>query len=225
MPTFQAKVRNTVSKPRRDIYNTLIESGLIPVFFTADGEHAQAYVQACLDGGVRAFEFTHRGPQALAVFQMLRQRFPDITLGIGSMVDAPTAALYLANGADFVVSPVFDLAMAELCNLRKVAYMPGCGSVTEVQAAHRCGVEIVKLFPADHYGPGFIKAIQAPMPWTSVMPTGGIDATVESIRPWFVAGACCVGIGSALAKVEDTAQTCRQLLTWIQDHRGGANHD
>ena len=204
---------------RLQVYNTLIRTGLVPVFSIADSARAATFMQACVAGGVKVFEFTNRGATAFEVFHHLRQTFPEHILGIGSIIDAPTAALYIAHGADFVVSPVFDVATAELCHLRKIAYLPGCGSASEIQQAHRIGVEIVKLFPAHHYGADFVKSILAPMPHTRIMPTGGIAPTEDAIREWFQAGVSCVGIGSKLQKVDNVTTKCQHLLTWIARYR------
>lgn len=204
---------------RLAVYNTMIETGLVPVFYMDDAAQAAAFVAACTAGGVQVMEFTNRGRNALPVFQHLRATFPDLILGIGSIVDAPTAALYLAHGADFIVGPNFDPALAHLCNGRKVAYVPGCGSVTEIHQAELAGAEIVKLFPASFYGPAFVKAVLAPCPWTRIMPTGGVAVTEASIKAWFSVGVSCVGIGSSLAQVDDVAATCRQLLAWVQQYR------
>jgi len=146
-------------------------------------------------------EFTNRGdsaPRVLAeLAQTVAESAPDVILGVGTVVDAPTAALYLSAGANFVVGPILNPEIARLCNRRKVAYMPGCGSAIEISQAEELGVEIVKVFPGSSVGgPGFVKAVLAPMPWTRIMPTGGVDASEESIRAWFGAGVACVGIGS-----------------------------
>jgi 2-dehydro-3-deoxyphosphogluconate aldolase/(4S)-4-hydroxy-2-oxoglutarate aldolase len=159
------------------------------------------------------------------VFQQLRAAHPDKILGIGSVVDAPTAALFIAHGADFVVGPSFNAVVAQLCNQRKVAYIPGCASVTEIQTAEAHGAEIVKVFPANVYGPGFVKAVRAPMPWTRVMPTGGVGTTEDDVQTWFEAGVSCIGVGSSLSKVDDVAGTCRQLLDWIAKYRQDDGHD
>ena len=124
---------------------------------------------------------------------------PDIILGVGSVCDAPTAAMYIAAGTDFVVGPLLDKYTARLCNSRKIPYSPGCGSVTEIHKAHTLGVEICKIFPGTQVGgPAFVKAVKGPCPWTEIMPTGGISLTKESLTEWFNAGVACVGMGSKL---------------------------
>jgi 2-dehydro-3-deoxyphosphogluconate aldolase/(4S)-4-hydroxy-2-oxoglutarate aldolase len=211
----------------------MIDLGLIPVFYHKDVEVAKQIVAACAAGGARVIEFTNRGDFAPEVFKELSRHMsqvhPDIILGVGSVIDEPTAALYIAYGANFVVGPILNEAVARLCNRRKVAYMPGCGSASEISQAEELGVEIVKIFPGGSVGgAGFVKAVLGPCPWTRIMPTGGVDTTQESIKAWFEAGVACVGIGSKLIRkdwvaagdwAEITTKT-RQVLQWIREARG-----
>ena len=219
---------------RLNVLNTVLELGLVPVFYNPDLETAKQIVAACRAGGARVVEFTNRGDFAFQVYTELAQHVaqaePDVILGVGSVVDAPTAALYIAAGANFVVGPVLNPEAARLCNRRKVAYMPGCGSASEISQAEELGVEIVKVFPgAAVGGPGFVKAVSGPCPWTRIMPTGGVDASIDSIRAWFGAGAACVGIGSRLVTKELVAagdwdaisKKAAQVLGWIKDARDG----
>lgn len=181
----------------------MIETGLVPVFYNADLEIAKSVAKACAAGGSRLLEFTNRGDFALEVFSGLekycRAELPQLILGVGSVVDAPTAMNYVANGANFVVGPLLNPEVARACNRRKIPYMPGCGSVTEISAAEELGCEIVKIFPGSQVGgPGFVKAVLGPCPWTRIMPTGGVSPTEESLGAWFGAGVSCAGIGSEL---------------------------
>ena len=205
--------------------------GLIPVFYNSDFETAKQIDLACAAGGARAIEFTNRGDRAVDVFRQLCEyrdkNAPDLILGVGSICDAPTAALYIAAGADFVVGPLLDEDTARLCNKRKIPYCPGCGSVTEIHKAHELGVEIVKMFPgAEVGGPAFVKAVKGPCPWTEIMPTGGVSPTKESLKEWFSAGIVCAGMGSKLitkeliaaqnwpgitAKVKETIQLIQEI--------------
>jgi 2-dehydro-3-deoxyphosphogluconate aldolase/(4S)-4-hydroxy-2-oxoglutarate aldolase len=219
---------------RLQVLNTMMELGLVPVFYNPDVEVTKRIVAACRTGGARVVEFTNRGDFAFQVFTALAQHVaeaePDVILGVGSVIDAPTAALYISAGANFVVGPVLNPEVARLCNRRKVAYSPGCGSVSEVSEAEELGVEIVKVFPgAQVGGPAFVKAVRGPMPWTRIMPTGGVDATEESIRAWFEAGVACVGMGSKLiteelvanADFDAIAKKVAQVLAWIREVREG----
>lgn len=177
--------------------------GLVPVFYNPDFETVKQIATACADGGARAIEFTNRGDRAIDVFFRLAAfrdaERPDIILGVGSVCDASTAAMYINAGADFVVGPLLDEETAKVCNSRKIPYSPGCGTVTEIHKAHILGVEICKIFPgAQVGGPAFVKAVKGPMPWTELMPTGGVSPTKESLTEWFSAGIACAGMGSKL---------------------------
>ncbi len=218
---------------RLEVLNTIIDTGLVPVFYNADVEITKNIVKACAGGGAKVVEFTNRGDFAPEVFRELSQYMsrshPEIILGVGSVIDEPTAALYIAYGTNFVVGPVLNEAVARLCNRRKVAYMPGCGSASEISYAEELGVEIVKIFPGSSVGgPGFVKSVLGPCPWTRIMPTGGVDATEESINAWFKAGVACVGMGSKLitkdlvaaGDFEAISKKVSQVLTWIKQARG-----
>jgi 2-dehydro-3-deoxyphosphogluconate aldolase/(4S)-4-hydroxy-2-oxoglutarate aldolase len=217
---------------RMEVLNTIVELGLVPVFYNPDLEVAKRIVAACGAGGARVVEFTNRGDRAWNIFTQLiswaERTHPEIILGVGSVIDMPTAAMYISSGANFVVGPMLNPEIARLCNRRKVAHCPGCGSVSEISEAEELGVEIIKVFPGMQVGgPAFVKAVRGPMPWTRIMPTGGVDATKESIRAWFEAGVACVGIGSKLISKElvaagdfDTvSRRIAQVLTWISDIR------
>ncbi len=181
------------------------ETGLIPVFYHKDLETCKQVVKAAYDGGVRVFEFTNRGDYAHEIFGELNKwaanETPEMILGIGSVVDAGTTSLYLQLGANFIVSPILNPDMAKVCNRRKVAWSPGCGSLTEISYAEELGAEVVKIFPGSQVGgPSFVKAVRGPFPWTSIMPTGGVKPTRENLEGWFEAGVHCVGMGSQLFK-------------------------
>jgi 2-dehydro-3-deoxyphosphogluconate aldolase/(4S)-4-hydroxy-2-oxoglutarate aldolase len=218
---------------RMTVLNAMLDTGLVPVFYNADVEVAKQIVTACAEGGAKIVEFTNRGDRAWNVFTELiawaDKAQPDIILGVGSVVDAPTAALYIASGANFVVGPMLNPEIARLCNRRKVAYSPGCGSVSEISEAEELGVEIVKVFPGGEVGgPAFVKAVLGPMPWTRIMPTGGVDATWESVGGWVKVGATCLGMGSKLVRKDLVAagdfdairDNVRQVLAWIKEARG-----
>lgn len=180
----------------------MAETGMVPVFYHSDLETSKQVLKACYEGGVRAFEFTNRGDFAHEIFGELNKwaakECPDMILGIGSIVDAGTASLFLQLGANFVVGPLLNPDIFKVCNRRQVAYIPGCGSVSEVGYAQELGAEVVKVFPGDVVGPAFIKGIKAPMPWSSLMVTGGVTPTEENLSKWFGAGVTCVGMGSNL---------------------------
>lgn len=188
---------------RLTVLNALESQGVAPVFYHSDPEVCLNVIRACARGGAPVVEFTNRGDFACDLFgdlaKELQRTDPDIILGIGSVVDAPTAALFLNRGARFVVSPCLVPDVAKVCNRRMTAYFPGCGSVTDIGHAHELGCEVVKLFPgASVGGPDFVKAVMGPMPWTKIMPTGGVDPDEASIAKWFGAGIVAAGMGSKL---------------------------
>ncbi|MDR1667241.1 MAG: bifunctional 4-hydroxy-2-oxoglutarate aldolase/2-dehydro-3-deoxy-phosphogluconate aldolase [Bacteroidales bacterium] len=179
------------------------ESGIVPVFYHPDAEVVGQVLKACYDGGIRVFEFTNRGDFAHEVFSGAVKRavreFPEMILGIGSVVDGGTASLYIQLGANFIVSPVLKEDIAMVCNRRKIAWIPGCGSLNDISRAEELGAEVVKIFPGSSVGgPPFVAAVKGPCPWTSIMPTGGVEATEENLKAWFDAGVTCVGMGSNL---------------------------
>ncbi len=220
------------SHSRIEVLNAVLELGLVPLFYHKDIAAAQKIVAACVNGGARVIEFTNRGDFAYQVFTELARyvaaTYPEVMLGVGSVIDAPTTALYIANGADFIVSPILNPETARLCNRRKIAYIPGCGSVSEISQAEELGVEIVKVFPGGAVGgPDFVKAVLGPCPWSRIMPTGGVEASRENIESWFKAGVACVGMGSNLivkelvtaGDFEAISQKVAQVLAWIKEAR------
>ncbi len=217
---------------RMEVYQALYVSGLVPLFYNPDLEVSRKVAMACAEGGALVLEFTNRGDFAFDVFQQLSKTLAaeksKLILGVGSVVDAPTAAMYIASGANFVVGPVLNAEVARLCNRRKIPYIPGCGTLSEISQAEEYGVEIVKIFPGIAVGgPGFIKAVKGPCPWTSIMPTGGVKASEDDIYMWIKAGACCVGMGSEL--IDKTAiaagdyasirENVRKVIGWIAKTR------
>ena len=184
------------------VLGTMMETGMVPVFYHADAEVAKKVLKACYDGGVRAFEFTNRGDFAQEVFAELvkyaNKELPGMIVGVGSVIDPATAALYIQLGANFVVGPLFNPAVAPVCNRRLIPYCPGCGSVSEVGAAQEAGCDLCKVFPGDVLGPSFVKGLRAPMPWSRLMVTGGVKPERANLEGWFKAGVTCVGMGSNL---------------------------
>ena len=187
---------------RLEVAEVMKQTGLVPLFYNSDLEISKKVIQACYDGGARLLEFTARGDFAHEVFGELNKyvlkHMPRMIMGVGSVTDAASASRFMALGANFIVTPVLREDIAIVCNRRKVLWSPGCGSLTEICRAEELGCEIVKLFPGGIYGPGFVKAIKGPQPWTSIMPTGGVSPTQENLEGWFNAGVTCVGMGSKL---------------------------
>ena len=188
---------------RIEVALAMAETGLVPLFYHSDAGICKEVIAACYKGGAKVFEFANRGDFAHEVFAELKKwansSYPGLMIGIGSVPDAPTAAIFIQMGADFIVSPFFNPEIARVCNRRKVLWVPGCGTVTEISEAEELGAEIVKIFPGPAVGgPGFVKAVKGPCPWTSIMPTGGVEPSEESLGNWFNAGVTCVGMGTAL---------------------------
>ena len=202
---------------RLEVIQQIKESGMVPLFYHKDINVAKAVLKACYDGGARLMEFTSRGDFAFEIFNQLIkyaiEELPGMILGVGSVTDAAAASQYMLAGANFIVTPVFREDIAIVCNRRKVLWSPGCGSLTEIARAEELGCELVKLFPGSTYGPGFVKAILGPQPWTSIMPTGGVSTEVENLKGWFEAGVTCVGMGSKLISKEILANESYSKLT------------
>lgn len=193
---------------RIEVASIMKETGLVPMFYHKDAEVAKKLLKSVYDGGARLLEFTSRGDFAHEVFAELNKyaiaELPGMILGVGSVTDAAAASFYMLLGANFIVTPVLREDIAIVCNRRKVLWSPGCGSLSEIAKAEELGCEIIKLFPGDIYGPKFIEVIKGPQPWTTIMPTGGVSPTEESLKSWFDAGASCVGIGSKLIKADSS---------------------
>ena len=198
---------------------------MVPLFYHANIEIAKQVLTACYRGGARLLEFTNRGDFAHEVFGELNKfclkELPGMMLGVGSVTDAGAASLYLQLGANFVVTPVLREDIAIVCNRKKVLWSPGCGSLSEIARAEELGCEVVKLFPGGTYGPGFVKDIKGPCPWTNIMPTGGVNPDFESLKKWFDAGAYCVGMGSQLmAKNPDGSYDLEKIETLTREALG-----
>lgn len=195
---------------RLGVYRRLLDEGLVPIFHHADPETACRIVSAVADGGSTICEFTNRSARAITVFRAIAahcgHHHPDMILGAGSIVDDATAALYIAEGASFIVGPSFSERVARLCNRRRIAYLPGCQTATEIATAEEMGAEIVKLFPARAAGGAdFIRQLRGPCPGTRLLPTSIGEVSLDALTKWFDAGACCVGVGSELIRADRVA--------------------
>lgn len=203
---------------RIEVLHKISEQGMIPVFYSPDANLMKNIIRACYDGGCRLFEYTNRGDFAHEVFTELNKwaekELPDLIMGIGSVMDSGTASLYLQSGANFVVSPVLKEDMAKICNRRKVAWIPGCGSATEISFAEELGAEIVKIFPGTSVGgPKFVSALLGPSPWSHIMPTGDVEPSEQNLNGWFGSGVFCVGMGAKLISAEIVSQGNFVLLS------------
>jgi 2-dehydro-3-deoxyphosphogluconate aldolase/(4S)-4-hydroxy-2-oxoglutarate aldolase len=217
---------------RLDVVLKMRETGAIPLYYNPDEKVMKEVISACYRGGMKIFEFTNRGDMAHELFASLsqwsRREMPDLVLGVGTIVDAGTCSLYIQLGAKFIVSPLLNEEMARVCNRRKVLWVPGGATASEIGRAEELGAELVKLFPGPTVGGAtFLKAYLGPCPWSSIMPSGGVSPTLENLTEWFEAGAFCVGMGSQLisqeiisknqyAKLEETARGALAIIAKLK---------
>lgn len=217
---------------RHEVVAKVLEIGLIPTFYEEDVEVAKKIVSACADGGAKVIEYTNRGTQAYQVFSELvkwrNRECPDTILGAGTIIESNTASLYINCGAEFIVGPTFNPEVATVCNKYKIPYIPGCSTPTEISLAEEAGAEIVKVFPAEVLGPNFIKDILGPMPWSKLMPSGGVEATREDIMRWIKAGAAAINMGTNLirkdlvkeGKYDEIGKRVEECIKWIREAKG-----
>ncbi|MFI3262800.1 MAG: bifunctional 4-hydroxy-2-oxoglutarate aldolase/2-dehydro-3-deoxy-phosphogluconate aldolase [Rikenellaceae bacterium] len=215
-----------------EVLSVMAKTGVVPVFYNSDSEVSKNVLKACYDGGIRAFEFTNRGDFAHEVFTELvkyaAKECPEMVVGVGSIVDPGTASLYIQLGANFVVGPLFNPEIAKVCNRRLIPYTPGCGSVSEIGFAQEAGCDLCKVFPAGNVGgPSFVKNVKAPMPWSMLMVTGGVEPTEENLSAWGKAGVTCVGMGSNLFPADVVAakewskisEICKKSIDIISQYK------
>lgn len=186
---------------KEEIIEVMKETGIVPLFTHDNAEDAQQVVEAAYRGGVRTFEFTNRRPNSFEIFSHLireRKKFPDLMLGIGTVMDAKTTKKFIDAGADFIISPIMKTEMAEVCHQHNKAWIPGCATLTEIVTARDHGAAVIKVFPGSVLGPGFVSSIMPVVPDLKLMITGGVEPTQENLSAWFNAGAMCVGMGSQL---------------------------
>lgn len=209
----------------------------MPIFSHGNAETVCRVADAVAAGGATVFEFTNRADYAIEVFKALSQHcqrhLPDVILGAGSIVDAETAAIFTAHGANFIVGPSLNERIARFCNRRKVAYLPGCQTATEIASAEEMGVEIVKLFPCEAAGgPSFVRAILGPSPWTRLLPTNLREVSPEGLAEWFEAGASGIGLGRELISQDlveagDFAAVTRrvqEVREWVRHARANTRN-
>lgn len=200
----------------QQIRDEMKRTGVVPLFTHDDAEVASQVLRAAYTGGVRVFEFTNRRKNSFEVFQHLlsqRQHFPDLMLGIGTIMDGPTTRKFIEAGADFIISPILKLEMSEVCHHYGKLWLPGCATLTEIVTAREHGAEVIKIFPGSVLGPGFVSAITPVVPDLQLMITGGVEPNEQNLSSWFKAGAMCVGMGSQLFTKEILEQHQWNVLT------------
>ncbi len=211
---------------KEKVITRICDAGIVAVVRAENAETAMKITDACIEGGVAAIELTFTVPGAHKVIEELAKRYTpeEIILGAGTVLDPETARMAILSGAQYIVSPYFNLDTVKLCNRYRLPCMPGAMTIKEVVEAMEAGADIVKVFPGEAFGPKIIKAIKGPIPHAKMMPTGGVD--VNNVGEWIKAGAVAVGAGSSLtagAKTGDYAQitkTGREFIAKIKEARG-----
>lgn len=196
------------------------DTGIVAVIRAETSEHAKKISHACMNGGIDSIEITFTVPGAHKVIEALIDEFGDgLLVGAGTVLDSETARAAILAGAEYIVSPAFDLDTAKLCNRYQVPYMPGCMTLTEIITAMEAGADVIKVFPGSVFGPSYIKAIKGPLPQAVLMPTGGVD--LSNVDKWIKNGCIAVGVGSALTKgsVEDITNTAKAFIEKIKEAR------
>jgi len=203
---------------KQEILKQLTDSLVVAVVRATSTEQAVKISQACIEGGIKAIEVTFTVDYAHDVIKGLKKEVGNsLLIGAGTVLDSETARVAILNGADFIVSPAFDLETAKLCNRYQVPYLPGCMTITEMIHAMEAGADIVKLFPGSLPGPSYVKAVKGPLPQANIMPTGGVS--LANIKDWFNAGVVAVGVGGELtapAKTGDYEKVKENAIAFIK---------
>jgi 2-dehydro-3-deoxyphosphogluconate aldolase/(4S)-4-hydroxy-2-oxoglutarate aldolase len=207
------------------VLSTILESGIIAIIRATTADQAARIADACAEGGINAIEVTFTVPGAAAVIEDVARRYEssEIMIGAGTVLDPETARVAILGGAKFLVAPSLNTDTARLCNRYQIPYMPGAGSIAEIVASMECGADLIKVFPGETLGPGFVKAALAPLPQAPLVPTGGV--ALDNVAAWIKAGALAVGVGGTLsagAKTGDYGSItalARQFVTRIEEAR------
>ena len=192
---------NTMAFTKTQIVDEMKRTGIVPLFTHDNADQAFKVLESAYEGGIRVFEFTNRRSNSFEIFKHLlskREKFPDLMLGIGTIMDGATTKKFIDVGADFIISPILKLEMADVCHKHDKLWMPGCATLTEIVTAKEHGAVVIKVFPGSVLGPGFVSAIMPVVPDLKLMITGGVEPTEQNLSAWFKAGAMCVGMGSQL---------------------------
>lgn len=186
---------------KEQVTQQISTSGLVPLFTHDDAIVAEEVLTACYESGIRAFEFTNRRSNSFETFRHLvtkRKNYPEMMLGIGTVMDAATAEKFIDSGADFIISPILKTEMAGVCHRHDIHWIPGSATLTEIVTAKEFGAEVIKVFPGSVLGPQFVSAIMPVVPGLKLMITGGVEPTEQNLSAWFKSGATAVGMGSQL---------------------------
>ena len=187
---------------KSEIIMELKKQGVVAVIRGNSLEEGFNISKACIDGGLKAIEMAYTNANASEIIKKLNEEYaddPEVCVGAGTVLDAPTARLAILAGAKYIVSPSFDYETAVLCNRYGIPYIPGCMTIKEIVTAMEAGSEIIKLFPGSAFGPGYIGAVKSPLPQVSIMVTGGVK--LDNLDQWFKAGVDAIGVGGELNKL------------------------
>jgi 2-dehydro-3-deoxyphosphogluconate aldolase / (4S)-4-hydroxy-2-oxoglutarate aldolase len=214
-----------MSIPKLAVLNRIIDSGLVAIIRADVSDHASRIAEACAKGGISALEVTFTVPGAAKVIEELSRKYRDkMIIGAGTVLDSETARIAILSGAQFVVSPALNAETARLCNRYQIPHMPGTGTVKEIIEAMEAGAEIIKIFPSEGLGPGFVKAVRSPLPHAQLMPTGGVS--LDNVSDWIRAGCVAVGVSGHLTGYQTASdsgsitKTAKQFLAKIRQARG-----
>ena len=199
--------------------NIIKNEGIVAVIRAKDHDEAKGYINACLNGGIRAVELTYSIPNVVDLINELKDD-ENLILGVGSVLNGQMAKDAILAGAKYVVSPGYNEEVNEVCKELNTLYLPGCMTVTEIMNALDKGNKMVKLFPGDVFGPKYIKAVKAPIPHVEIMPTGGVS--IDNVEKWFEMGVSCVGVGSSLfgaGSLDDIEKLAKEFVEKIKDVR------
>jgi len=204
---------------KHELIQSIQSVGVVAVVRAQTSKEAYEIAKACLTGGVSAIEITFTVPQADQVIKNLKENkeLNNLLLGAGTVLDAETARMAILAGANYIVSPGFNLETAKLCNRYQIPYMAGCLTITEMLTAMEAGVDIIKLFPGSAFGPSYVKAIKGPLPFIQIMPTGGVS--LDNVSEWIKNGVCAVGVGGELtspAQKGDYAEVTKRAKAFVE---------
>jgi 2-dehydro-3-deoxyphosphogluconate aldolase/(4S)-4-hydroxy-2-oxoglutarate aldolase len=210
--------------PKLAVLNKIIDSGLVAIIRADVADDAARIAEACAKGGVAALEVTFTVPGAASVIETLSKEYKnEMVIGAGTVLDPETARIAILSGSQFVVSPALNPETARLCNRYQIPHMPGTGTVKEVIDAMEAGAEIIKIFPSEGLGPGFVKAVRSPLPQAQLMPTGGVS--LDNVADWIKAGCIAVGVSGHLTGYGTASDStfitdrAKQFLTKIRQAR------
>lgn len=200
---------------QEQIAQAIIHQGLLPLYYNKDEQVCLEILQVLYEAGIRVVEYTNRGEAAFGNFKAMRKltdaAMPGMYLGIGTIKSAEQARAFIDAGADFLISPVFDAGVCDVAYLHKIKWVPGCMTPSEIHEAEKAGCSLVKLFPGNILGPGFVSAIRELFPNVSFMPTGGVELQSDNLKAWFASGVVAVGMGSKL--ITQKIMESRDLVT------------